>query len=254
MFQIPHTFCNNDIIQVELDFSNPALMKTMKAIELSYWDYIDNHGSFSHVRLTSFLQMVMRHNGLSGTELEKAPTYVKMYERYKKSLPTAGIVLYHIDMFVVIRMHGSSIWSMPKGKQEEHEQIVDTARREFLEETGINIDRQSLLNAPLGCVQNIQKTKFYFVETPELQPKFTGYNANEIAEVKWVSITAVRSNARCYSRQTLAVAHQLQDIRRLTEIDTRHTLWYGSRHKGIITASQAAHISDKATTNALLHQ
>lgn len=193
-----------------LDFTDTALFQTMKNVEHAYWDYLDNYASknrhkYPHIRMPAFLQTIMEYNKCT-QELKNVHIYCKLYDRYKKSLPTAGVILHHGTEFVVVRMKTAKIWSMPKGKQDQGEPIERTAIREFREETGIDLEDLITDRTPQYTVL---KTLFYIIEADHRQPRFKDYNANEIAEVKWVSATDVLRQQSKYSKQTVAAAELL---------------------------------------------
>jgi 8-oxo-dGTP pyrophosphatase MutT (NUDIX family) len=198
--------------KIQLDLSAPNLMRTMKAVELAHWDYLDNYvhhakgAYYPHMKIVPFLECLMWYNKVP---IVDAALHVKAYDRYKKTVPTAGVVLYCGCMFVVIRMRSSLIWSMPKGKSEEGEELTDTASREFCEETGIELSELITRETPK---RYIHKSTFYFVEADHMQTTFTGYNTNEVMDVKWVSTCDVLHDLTHYSKQTVAVADELQTM------------------------------------------
>ena len=106
-------------------------------------------------------------------------------------------------------MRFSKIWSMPKGKKEPNENITTTAKREFQEETGI--DLEECLHSETKN-KTINKTCFYLVEADEMNSKFEGFNYKEVEQVKWVSVRHVINNEYKYSRQTSSVAKYLLNL------------------------------------------
>ena len=211
---VPETIINN--LRVNLD-TNRDIISTFKEIEKGHWDYLDNYRDQDRVRyptmsIYQFSQKVLSSKGIR-TGKGDIQNYIRIFNRYKKSLPTAGVVFYHRApsassasesniYFVVVRMRFSGVWSMPKGKKELNEELMRTAKREFLEETGIDLeDHISATTAKT----NINKTLFYLVESDSMNNKFDGYNQREIEEVRWVN-AAEATNVSEYSRQTVAVA------------------------------------------------
>jgi len=53
----------------------------------------------------------------------------------------AGVVLYHQDKIFLVHQTESDKWSLPKGHQEEKENLRDTWKRELKEESGIDISK-----------------------------------------------------------------------------------------------------------------
>lgn len=78
---------------------------------------------------------------------------------------SAGILLYRWDFIFleVFLVHpggpfwmnkDKGVWSIPKGEVDDHTSLEDTAIREFIEETGFNVDFTNMI--PLGSI--IQKS------------------------------------------------------------------------------------------------
>jgi ADP-ribose pyrophosphatase YjhB (NUDIX family) len=179
----------------------------MKAFEQAHWDYIDNYNRrdsrrFPYMKNTELLERVLQHQGAC---TDNARDYIRQYERYKKSLPTAGCILLHSDRMAVVKIKCCEVYSMPKGKQDKGETLMQTAIRETREETGLDLDDTIGENTPF---ENIHKTRFYIVELD--QPvRFRDYNRNEVSAVIWVPLNAIVCNPRMYSRQTVACAEYI---------------------------------------------
>ena len=206
---------HNDITpmmsKLKLIFSIDAINSTMKLVELTYWDYLDNYRQknkhrYPYIPINLFLLKLMNYHKSNCYDIRNVNTYCKAYESYKKTLPTAGVLLHCKDHFVVIRMKTAKIWSMPKGKQDNLETSEQTAIREFMEETGIDLGH---LITPTSLHMNILKTVFYIVEADSMSNKFHGYNTNEIGDVKWVSIVDILDNTKHYSKQVTQAAEIL---------------------------------------------
>lgn len=212
---VPRELLNN--INVDLE-SEDGIIETFKQIESSHWRYLDdyrdpNRRRFPSMSIQEFSMKLLRSKGYN-VQMSDIQCYLRQYNKHKKNVPTAGVILYHHNSnnpdngpyFVVVRVRSIRIWSMPKGKQEGNEQLRETAQREFLEETGIELD----------CLyettpyRSINKTRFYLVESDVMNHNFEGYNCKEIDEVKWVRVSQVLRNQNAYSKQTVAVAKYLQ--------------------------------------------
>lgn len=195
--------------------SDKDIIDTFKELERSHWDYLDNYRDrdrrrYPTMTIHQFCLKVLQSNGIYNVDKTDIQNYVRVYNRYKKRVPTAGVILYHCEennvYFVIVRMRFSSVWSMPKGKKETHEDLIHTAKREFLEETGIDLEDLIRSETPH---RSVNKTCFYLIESDDMNVKFDGYNIKEIEEVKWVSATSVIRNIDSYSKQTIAVARYL---------------------------------------------
>ncbi|MBR1750049.1 MAG: NUDIX domain-containing protein [Ruminococcus sp.] len=96
---------------------------------------------------------------------------------------------YHGNTEILLIKHvNSGHWSFPKGHVEGDETEVETAKREILEETGIDVNldptfRETVSYSPK---KDTQKVVVYFVA----KAKNTDYvpQEEEIAEIKWVEI------------------------------------------------------------------
>lgn len=220
---VPETIVNN--LRIKLD-TNRDIIETFKEIEKGHWDYLDNYRDQDRVRYPSmtiyqFSQKVLESKGFH-TNKNDIQNYIRIFNRFKKNVPTAGVIFYHradpivvsndhsassssTSYFVVVRMRFSNVWSMPKGKKEPSEELISTAKREFLEETGIDLDDH--ISSTTSKV-SINKTLFYLVETDVMNKVFDGYNKREIEEVKWIN-AADATDINQYSRQTVAVAKYL---------------------------------------------
>jgi 8-oxo-dGTP pyrophosphatase MutT (NUDIX family) len=215
---VPETIINN--LRVKLD-TNRDIIETFKEIEKAHWDYLDNYRDQDRARYPSmtiyqFSQKVLESKGFH-TNRNDIQNYMRIFNRFKKNVPTAGVIFYHradplvsndsasSSSFVVVRMRFSNVWSMPKGKKEPSEELINTAKREFLEETGIDLDDH--ISSTTSKV-SINKTLFYLVQSDVINKVFDGYNKREIEEVKWIN-AADATDINQYSRQTVAVAKYL---------------------------------------------
>lgn len=195
--------------------SDQDIINTFKQIERSHWDYLDNYRDHNRRRyptmsIQQYTQKLLQFHSINNISINDIQHYVRLYNRYKKSLATAGVVLYHRKdnniYFVVVKMRFAKIWSMPKGKQETNEDLINTARREFAEETGIDLEDFLTKETYYHC---INKTRFYLVESDVMTSGFNGFNNREVDSVKWVSTSEVECRQNSYSKQTVATARYL---------------------------------------------
>jgi hypothetical protein len=155
-------------------YSASRFETSMKTIEEAYWYYMDVLVPKGSKRMT-FSEYVSGVNGIGEGE---SYGICKRWDKYKKSIPTAGVIMWdpYVKSMLMVRINGSDIWSMPKGKAEKGERIDETAVREFQEETGLELD------VTLREKVTIMRTVFYYVESEVREIK---YKTNEIAEVGW---------------------------------------------------------------------
>lgn len=200
-----------ELDQSKLQFATKQqIINSMTLLEKSYWNYIDKFNRFDQCKfpmykLPDFIQKVCKD--VNRTD---AYQYFKTYNHYKKSIPTAGIIMYYRDeqqelWFIVVRINRCKIFSMPKGKQDKGELIRDTAIREFHEETGIDLCEYITENTSYA---SIYKTLFYIVES-DSKVSVDKFKTREISQVKWVKCTDVIKYAKHYSKQTVETAKYL---------------------------------------------
>jgi predicted NUDIX family NTP pyrophosphohydrolase len=104
-----------------------------------------------------------------------------------KKVNSAGLVLYHVPdvgnpkVFLVhpggpySKKTGNHIWGIPKGKVEDGESNLEGAKREFTEETGINVSNKNITFA--GSIrQNKKKSVYYWGLKGNGKEKFQGSN------------------------------------------------------------------------------
>lgn len=209
------------LTNVELSLgSDQEIIQSFKRIERKHWNYLDNYRDqnrrkYPTLNIQQFTFKLLRAKGINDVNMQDIMFYVRLYNRYKKSLPTAGVILYHTTQkgelfFLTIRMRFAKIYSMPKGKQEPNEDLMQTACREFREETGIDLD--DCMNNECMPYRLINKTRFYLVESDHMQERFSGYNMKEVDEVCWSNVHDVMDYPDNYSKQTSACAKYLYDL------------------------------------------
>ncbi len=201
------------VTQLSLSFDKETdTISSVRAVESAYWDYIDNYNKvtpsrYPYYKLIHFLEQIILQKCPSMAY--KSADIMKMYTKYKKRLATDGVIMYTVNcrgiQLLTVRITGSKIWSMPKGKRESGEESHQCAIREFGEETGLNI--YDLAAREQESV-SILKTRFYIFETAHVVPTYK-YKTNEIAGVKWVYLNDIFRNKEAYSRQVFLVASYL---------------------------------------------
>jgi len=192
------------------------ILATFKEIEQSHWDYLDNYRDhnrrkYPSLKINEYARMLFHKKSVFDKD-HLIDGCLRLYNRHKKSLPTAGVLLYHDNEsgdpeFVVIRMRYSKIWSMPKGKKDASDvDLLTTALREFKEETGLDLEDCLDNNTPS---RSISGTQFYLMESDSKNQHFRGYNTKEVDQVKWVSTREVLEHQEFYSKQAVSAARIL---------------------------------------------
>ncbi|XP_056003054.1 nucleoside diphosphate-linked moiety X motif 6-like [Ostrea edulis] len=136
-----------------------------------------NHAQSGYVMMTKWLP--------DGEE-NKLPEYANHF------VGVAGFVLNEKNELLVIRERFSVLdtnpWKLPGGLADKGEELETTARREVLEETGINSEFVSVLgfrhqhNFRFGC------SDWYFVCLMKALTNEIKHCPQEIAECKWISL------------------------------------------------------------------
>ena len=91
-------------------------------------------------------------------------------------------------------LHGEGTWTMPGGKLHFGEKLIDTAKREVLEETGLRINKNKLefISVTDDIIENA-----HFVTVSFLYKDFPGepkvMEPDEITEWKWFNLKALPS-------------------------------------------------------------
>jgi len=197
--------CKDDI-DIDCDF-----IATMKKIEESHWEYLDNLSQKYHLpRLNFYLFMdnLFQHYQLE-QYCDNIKLYYRNYDKYKKSLPTAGGIILYDNNILLVRVYGSKIYSLPKGKSDNDEEPHQTAIREIREETGL--DMSSILDKNTNYIK-VAKTKLYIIDSDCKIKHFDGYNRNEIQEIRWFNLNTLVKRPNLFSKQTKSVRAKLIEL------------------------------------------
>ncbi len=101
-------------------------------------------------------------------------------------------IIINCNRILVVKMrdeHGNIYYTLPGGKQEPNELMIDALKREVMEETGYMVEPKSLLFIREGFNEENHRIEFMFVcETiGEPDAKKLEYDANQIG-TKWLFI------------------------------------------------------------------
>jgi 8-oxo-dGTP pyrophosphatase MutT (NUDIX family) len=190
---------------VVFDFQgDKQLNATMKAIEIKYWDYLDNYNN-AHITQYEFLEKIFEANGQNDHK-DKVYHYWRKYEKYKRTIPTSGIIIRDKNEIVVVKGYRCNVYGMPKGKHEEGETSLSAALREVREETGLVFTSEQLVSlTPIL----LHRTYFYTTYVEKGVTLFQNYNSNEIIDIKWVSLEEIHAHPMEYSKQVSLMAEHL---------------------------------------------
>ena len=200
-------------IDITIDLSDTGFFHTMKTLEQEHWNYLDTY--HNRISFFEFIETVLNQKSIKTLPTD-IKSYCKRYDKYKKTLPTAGALIFHEKHILLVNVFGSHLFSLPKGKKENEDvSLKDTAIREVREETGLDITET--LNEQNYC--HILKTRFYIIETDELISHFEGFNRNEIKKVQWFRFADILNEPFKFSKQTAqAVAVIADKLDRITHI------------------------------------
>jgi 8-oxo-dGTP pyrophosphatase MutT (NUDIX family) len=109
---------------------------------------------------------------------------------YEKSCGAVVYRKYHGNTEILLVKHvKSGYWSFPKGHTEDGESEAETAAREILEETGVDvfIDTGFRETVTYSLRHDIKKTVVYFVGRAKKNQALVPQKS-EISELRWVEI------------------------------------------------------------------
>jgi len=122
-----------------------------------------------------------------------------MRKTNKKIVKTIGVVCFKEDKVLLVK-HGEAarqpkgIYGLPSGHVEENEELIEAAKREFNEETGLLAHVLTPLGHEFDPIQLTLKTgTFNFKWHVFICQKYSGeLKANDETEPEWVEIEKVR--------------------------------------------------------------
>ena len=118
---------------------------------------------------------------------------VKVNDKVYTYPPKAGVLIFDRTLNKVLAVKNCynpkcPKWGLPKGHMENQENLIDCAKREFKEETGLNIE--VLVDDPYIKINNSVYFVYYLVNKIE---KINPIDTNEINESRFVDINELLS-------------------------------------------------------------
>ena len=119
--------------------------------------------------------------------------YVKDYA-YSRIVENRELILDLLDFMPVKKINR---WCWPKGKKEKNETDLETAKREFLEEVGFNIEsvEYTINTTPIKCECSTNYKKIidtFWTINVENEFEVKLVDNNEVANVKWACLEEIK--------------------------------------------------------------
>lgn len=147
------------VINIDFNLSDyENTMQTLRKVEKTYWQYCCHVPQYPKITFSQYFRHVCY---LFGKEwnYENYVMIKSQYNYYKKSIPTAGAMIHYHEnntiYLLLVKNNRAKVFSLPKGKQEKNENVKQTAIREVMEETGIDISEYINSNDSLCDTTNI---------------------------------------------------------------------------------------------------
>lgn len=135
---------------------------------------------------------------------------VKGYDR----ISAGGLVINDNNEFLLIQRKGR--WDLPKGRLETNENLLETAKREISEETGLEEKFLNLIGKLGPTVYNkkqqLRQANWFLFRYEDANASFFPQTSEGITMCKWVShdlIPYYFSNMRNYSKKVLLEYNRL---------------------------------------------
>jgi 8-oxo-dGTP pyrophosphatase MutT (NUDIX family) len=171
---------SNNKFSTNSNYSNIAQYEKYKVPVISYSNIIP------------VLDKQKNNNTIKMGSIEK---YIEEKKDEKEVTKRSGIIFISRKneevKLLVVKGNGSGIYSFPKGRQNEDETVETCAIREVMEETGIQISEEELLDKK-KC--KIGKNTYFIIEVNEDDYQiFNIKDTREVSEVSWKTIDELKN-------------------------------------------------------------
>jgi len=109
----------------------------------------------------------------------------RKYEKRKGKRIRAGVLMYDPkeDKLLIVQVY-NTYFGLPKGGCEEGETLYETAKRELLEETGVEITIEELEKAE--TIKLHGSCTYYIIERNVCDVKLHSFKENDVTGVGWI--------------------------------------------------------------------
>ncbi|TKG97230.1 NUDIX domain-containing protein [Puteibacter caeruleilacunae] len=127
-----------------------------------------------------------------------------------------GAVVFNEGKLLVVKDRFSMGYKLPGGHVDKDEQIKEAVKREVYEETGVNIEFESIMN--IGHFRNGQfgESNLYIVCTAKAISETIAINdTSEIADAQWVDVEEYleSEDANNYNKSVVRAAYSNQELK-----------------------------------------
>ena len=198
-------------LNLKCDFKNDFI-NCMSIIEKAHWFYVDTlipkyeAKNINFINFISYILLLYNYPH----EIKNVLFYNQKYNNYKKNIPTAGGLCIYENTILLVKIKGHQLYGVSKGKKNNNESIIETATREVLEETGINIS--TYITDPSAYIK-ILKTKLYIIKLKEqIDVSLLHYDMHEIETIKWFDYSVINKFPSLFTRQARQAVKYLQQF------------------------------------------
>lgn len=137
--------------------------------------------------------------------------------------PKSGIVAYTKKGELLVVYQNIKVWSFPKGHRKKNESSMETAEREFREETSFPDDKEIILDEekkiPIRDTKgrNVE-VNLYLYKMNENEKQLVSPDNNEVKELRWVHINDFENFAKENRVNRTILRFDLSEFTRLTGI------------------------------------
>lgn len=150
------------------------------------------------------------------TYMSKDNLIIKIKDKTYVYPPKAGVIIFNTNLNKILIVKNAynpllSKWGLPKGHLEKNETRIECAKRELLEETGINITIN--LNDPFIKINN---SIYYVYKTGEKKFDIKPLDTNEVNEATFKEIKAIK-NLKINRELNVAITTKLKLAKKLAK-------------------------------------